>query len=186
MQPIKEKVKDFFEIAKKQFQTKNLMASPRIVKVVISVGTGKMTRKDQKRSKLVAERLAVITGQKPASRGAKKSIASYKLREGEPIGLMVTLHGKRMYEFLDRLFNITIPRMRDFRGFDKKSIDEMGNITLGIKEHNIFPETADEELKDVFGLSVTIVTTARTREEATAFFEFIGVRFKKEKKNETQ
>ena len=125
MQPVKEKVKDFFEIAKKQFQTKNLMASPRIVKVVISVGTGKMTRKDKKRSKLVAERIAVINGQKPASRGAKKSIASYKLREGETIGLMVTLHGKRMYEFLDRLFNITIPRMRDFRGFDKKSIDEM-------------------------------------------------------------
>lgn len=179
MQSVKEKEKKFFEIAQTRFGIKNMLASPRVRKVVVSVGTGKVSRKDKKANDFIAERLAKITGQKPVFRGAKKSIASFKLRQGEPVGLMVTLRGGRMYAFLDRLLNIAIPRMRDFRGFDKKNIDEMGNMTLGIREHNIFPETANEELKDVFGLGVTIVTSAKTSEEAQAFLESIGVMFKK-------
>jgi large subunit ribosomal protein L5 len=159
---------------------KNSLAVPHLVKVVISSGTGKS--KDKKRNELVADRLAKITGQKPASRSAKQSIASFKLREGEVIGQAVTLRGERMYLFLDKLINIAMPRTRDFKGFDEKSVDEMGNLTIGIKEHIIFPETADEELKDVFGFAVTIVTTAKTRDEALAFFRAINFPFRKAKK----
>ncbi len=179
MQNIKEKQKEVFQELKGKLGITNYMESPRFVKVVISVGTGKMSRTDKKRNEFVADRLSKITGQKPVSRGAKKSIASFKVREGEHIGYSVTLRGQRMYDFLDRLFHVVIPRIRDFRGFDKKCVDEMGNLTLGIREHNTFPETADEELKDVFGLAVTIVTTAKNRKEALVFFESTGFPFKK-------
>ena len=120
-----------------------------------------------------------ITGQKTLSRPAKKSIASYKTREGQTIGYQITIRGARSHDFVDRLIHIGLPRTRDFRGISRESVDEMGNITIGVKEHTIFPETADEELKDIFGLSVTIVTSAKTRKEAIAFFEQIGVPFKK-------
>jgi large subunit ribosomal protein L5 len=124
--------------------------------------------------------LLSLTGQKPSPRPAKKSVAAFKLREGETIGWVVTLRKQRMYDFLDRFFNIAVPRTRDFRGFSRKSIDEIGNITLGIKEHIIFPETAQEEAKDIFGLAVTIVTTAKNKEQADAFFEALGIPFKRE------
>ena len=178
METVKEKQKKSIGIFKNSLGITNPMAAPRVLKVVVSVGTGKSSRKDRQKNDFVIGRLAKITGQKPALRGAKKSIAAFKLREKEPIGVMVTLRGKRMYDFLDRLLNIAIPRMRDFRGFERKSVDAMGNLTLGIREHNIFPETSGEELKDVFGLAVTIVTSAKTREEAIRFFEAIGVKFK--------
>lgn len=158
----------------------NDMAAPRITKVVVSTGTGRAIKLDRKRNEFIAERLARITGQKVAIKPAKKSIASFKLREGDPIGLAVTLRGQRMYDFLDRLINVAVPRIRDFRGFDKTSIDAVGNLTLGIREHNIFPETADEEFKDVFGLAITIVTTATTKAAAEALFREIGIPFKKE------
>ncbi len=116
--------------------------------------------------------------QKPTTRSAKKSVASFKLREGDPIGVTVTLRGARMYSFLDKLLNVALPRTKDFRGIDKKIVDDIGNLTMPIREHSIFPETGDEELKDVFGMAVTIVTTAKTKPEATKFFELIGVPFK--------
>ena len=178
METVKEKQKKSVQLFKSSLGTTNPMAAPRVLKVVVGVGTGKAAQKDRKRNEFVMDRLAKITGQKTALRGAKKSIATFKLREGEPIGVVVTLRGKRMHDFLDRLLNIAIPRMRDFRGFEKKSVDAMGNLTLGIREHNIFPEVSGEELKDVFGLAVTIVTSAKTREEAITFFEAIGVKFK--------
>lgn len=156
---------------------KNRYALPRLSKVVINAGIGKL--REKKQEALIVDRLSKITGQKPSPRGAKKSIASFKVREGETIGQMVTLRGKRMYGFLDKLINVAVPRMRDFRGFDEKSIDATGNLTIAIREHTIFPETADEELKDVFGFAITIVTTARNRNEAIAFFRALRFPFKK-------
>ncbi|MEI6494668.1 MAG: 50S ribosomal protein L5 [bacterium] len=158
---------------------KNEMSLPQVSKIVINSGTGKA--KDKKRNELVADRLAKITGQKVTERGAKQSVAGFKMREGDIVGLAVTLRGQRMYDFLDRFINIVIPRIRDFKGIDPKCIDEVGNMTIGIKEHTVFPETADEEIRDLFGLSVTIVTTARNKAEAKAFFDGIGFPFKKVK-----
>lgn len=176
---IKEREKKSYEELKKTFGYTNRLAAPRLQKVVVSVGTGKSSRTDKKRNEFIKERLAKIVGQAPSEHGAKKSIASFKLREGEIIGYSATLRKRMMYDFLNRLINVAIPRIRDFRGLNKKSVDEMGNVSFGIKEHNVFPETAEEELKDVFGLAITIVTTAKNQEEGTAFFESIGVPFKK-------
>lgn len=131
------------------------------------------------RNKFVMDRLAKITGQKPATRGAKKSIASFKIRIGDPIGVMVTLRGARMYGFLDKLINVAIPRTKDFRGIERKVVDNIGNMTMSVKEHTIFPETGDEDIKDIFGLGITIVSTAKNKAEATDFFELIGIPFKK-------
>ena len=114
-------------------------------------------------------------------RGAKKAIANFKTRLGDEIGVSVTLRGERMYSFLDKLIHIAIPRMRDFRGLSLKSVDEMGNFTIGIKEHTIFPETADEDLKDVFGFAITIVTTAKNKETASLFLKELGLPFSKVK-----
>jgi len=175
---VKEKFeKNVIPAIKEKFGYKNNMAVPRIEKVVISTGTGKIT--DKQKMELIPDRLAKITGQKPASRPAKKSIATFKLREGDVIGQQVTLRGQRMYDFLDRLINIAIPRQRDFRGINISGVDEMGNLTIGIKEHTIFPETSDEELKNVFGMSVTIVTGAKNKEQAEELFRQIGIPFKK-------
>ena len=149
------------------------MAAPRLVKVVVSSGVGKA--KDKNRMKVVEERLARITGQKASARPAKKSIASFKLREGEIVGYQVTLRGTRMYDFVDKLVHIALPRTRDFRGLSAKAIDDMGNMTIGIKENNIFPETSEEDLKDVFGFAITLVTTAKTKKEAEAFFRHLGL-----------
>lgn len=178
MKTIKEKQAASYKALKEEFGWKNAMAAPRITKVVVSVGTGKSS--DRKgRLELVSSRLAKITGQRPAPRSAKKSIASFKLREGENVGAAVTLRGERMWGFLEKFVNVAVPRTRDFRGFDRKAVDNMGNLTLGIKEHTIFPETADEDLRDVFGMAITVVTTAKGKPEAVAFFDAIGIPFKK-------
>lgn len=177
MKTTAEKIKDSYKILKTELGVKNAMALPRITKVVINSGTGKA--KDKKRNELIADRLAKITGQKPSPRGAKQSIATFKLRQGEVIGFAITLRGKRMFGFLDKLINVSFPRTRDFKGFSEKSVDELGNLTIGIRENIIFPETPDEEIKDVFGLAITIVTTAKDRKTALAFFKAIGFPFKK-------
>lgn len=173
MVPTAEKEKGTFSALKSVFGYKSIMRAPRILKVVVSAGVGSI--KDKKKVELVSDRLARITGQMPAARGAKKSIASFKIREGDIVGYQVTLRGKRMYDFIDKLIHIAVPRMRDFHGLPLSAIDEMGNFTIGIREHTIFPETSDEELKDVFGLSVTIVTATRDRKEAEAFLRHIGL-----------
>jgi len=170
-----------FKTLKDIFGYKNIMQTPRITKVIVSTGVG--STKDKDKVKLIPERLAKITGQKPAQRAAKKSIATFKLREGDIVGYAVTLRGQRMHAFLDKLLNVVLPRTRDFKGINRTSIDEMGNLTIGIKEHTIFPETSDEELRNVFGLSITITTTANTREEAEKLFEEMGVPFKKKEEN---
>ena len=179
MQNIKQKENKIFEELKNKFNYKNKLSAPRIKKVVVSVGTGSGVKKDKNRNDLIVDRLSKITGQKPVLKGAKKSIAGFKLRQGEPVGAVVTLRGTRMYSFLDKFINVALPRMKDFRGLERKSVDSVGNLTLGIKEHTIFPETGDEELKDVFGLGITVVSSAKTRDEALAFFELLGFPFKK-------
>lgn len=179
METVKQKEKKSYDILKSKYGYKNVMAAPKLLKVVVSAGTGSGVKKDRNRNDLVIDRLAKITGQKPGVRGAKKSISSFKIRLGDPVGVMVTLRGGRMYGFLDKLINVAIPRMKDFRGIERKIVDNIGNLTLGIKEHTIFPETGDEELKDVFGLSITIVSSAKTKAEATDFFELLGIPFKK-------
>jgi len=179
METVKQKEKKAFTHLKAKYGYKNVMAAPHFVKVVVASGTGSGVKRNKDHNKLVMERLAKITGQKPATRSAKKSIASFKIRIGDPVGVLVTLRGVRMYGFLDKLINVAIPRTKDFRGIDRKIVDNIGNLTMSIKEHTIFPETGDEELKDVFGLAVTIVTTAKTKDEATDFFKLIGIPFKK-------
>jgi large subunit ribosomal protein L5 len=169
--------KNSFKDMKEKFSYKNPMQSPRLVKVVVSSGIGSL--KDKKKIELVADRLSRITGQKPALRGAKKSVASFKVRQGDPVGFQVTLRGKRMYDFIDRLVHVALPRTKDFRGISRTAVDEMGNYTLGVKEHTIFAETSDEDLKDVFGFGITIVTSSTNKDETLAFLEYLGFPFKK-------
>ena len=175
---MKTKLSEAFKALKDTFDYKNVMQAPRIEKVVVSTGTGRID--DKKKVALIEDRLAKITGQKASPRPARMSIASFKLREGDVIGYQVTLRGPRMMDFLDKLVHVALPRTRDFRGLKPTAIDEMGNITLGIKEHTVFPETSDEELKDVFSLAITIVTTAKTKEEAEALLRHIGLPLKKQ------
>jgi large subunit ribosomal protein L5 len=170
METLKEK-------SKKMPGYKNPMQTPKVMKVVVSSGVGSF--KDKTKQKVVEDRLAKITGQKPSARPAKVSIANYKSREGDLVGYQVTLRGQRMYDFLERLVNIALPRTKDFRGISRDAADEMGNYTLGIKEHTIFPETSDEELKDVFGLAVTIVTSAKSKSEVLDLLTHLGFPFKK-------
>ncbi|MDP2642136.1 MAG: 50S ribosomal protein L5 [bacterium] len=177
MENLKTKTNKAFEALKAEQGYKNRMQAPRILKVVVSTGVGSF--KDKSKFKIVEDRLARITGQKAAPRGAKVSIASFKSRQGDIVGYQVTLRGKRMFDFLDRLVHIALPRTKDLRGISPDAADEMGNYTLGIKEHTIFPETADEELKDVFGLAITIVTTAKSKKEVIALLTHLGFPFKK-------
>lgn len=156
----------------------NAMQAPKLLKVVISTGFGSI--KDKKKVELIADRLAKITGQKPAVRVTKKAIATFKTRVGDPIGYQITLRGKRMNEFLDRLIHVALPRTKDFRGLSRNSVDAMGNYTLGIKEHTIFPETADEDLKDVFGMAITLVTSSNDKKVTLAFLEYMGIPLKRE------
>ncbi len=156
---------------------KNPMQMPRILKVVVSSGVGSF--KDKAKFKVVEDRLARITGQKAVPRGAKISIAGFKSRAKDVVGYQVTLRGARMFDFLDRLVHIALPRTKDFRGISPDAADEMGNYTLGVKEHSIFPETTDEELKDVFGFAITIVTTAKSKEEVLTLLTSLGFPFRK-------
>jgi large subunit ribosomal protein L5 len=177
MELVHAKQKSAFKTLQPIFGYKNVMQAPRVTKVIVSAGTGSF--KDKKKNDLVADRLAKITGQKAVLRIAKKSIASFKLRAGDPVGYQVTLRGKRMEDFLTRLIHIAFPRTKDFRGINPGSVDEMGNFSVGIREHIVFPETPDEELKDVFGMSITIVTNAKTKEESLALLRHIGMPLKK-------
>lgn len=169
----KEREQESFKALGAELGVKNVMAAPKIEKVIVSSGVGK--KRDKKVLELIEDRLTRITGQKPSPRPARLSIASFKVREGDVVGYQVTLRGARMYDFLDRLIHVALPRTRDFRGLSETAIDEMGNMTIGIKEHTIFPETSDEEVKDVFGLAVTIVTSAKDKKAALAFLKHLGL-----------
>ncbi|HET7183294.1 MAG TPA: 50S ribosomal protein L5 [Terriglobales bacterium] len=161
----------------KEFDVKNPMAVPRIHKVVVNMGVGEATQNAKVIDPAAAE-LQAIAGQKPVITKAKKSIAAFKVREGMPIGVMVTLRGDRMYEFLDRLINIALPRVRDFRGVSTKSFDGRGNYTLGLRDQLIFPEISYERVEKSKGMNVTIVTTARTDDQARALLKGLGMPFR--------
>ena len=173
MSTTKQKQQEAYLALAKEFGYTSPMQGPRISKIIVSTGVGK--KRDKKQLELIENRLGKLTGQKPALRPARLSIASFKVREGDPVGMQVTLRGARMYDFIDKVIHIALPRTRDFRGLTAKSIDEMGNFTIGIKDNTIFPETSEEDLKDVFGLAITIVTTAKSKAEAEAFLRFIGM-----------
>ncbi len=174
---VQDKLATAFDTLKGEFSYVNKMQSPKILKVIVSSATGSV--KDPKKKTLIGDRLARITGQKAAEKAAKKSIATFKVREGDAVGYQVTLRGPRMMDFLNKVVNIALPRTRDFRGLNANSIDEMGNFNFGIKEHTVFPETADEELKDVFGMGITIVTTSKDKAETKKLLEHLGFLFKK-------
>ncbi len=165
-----------FDALKGELGYTNVMQTPKVSKIIVSTGVGSL--KDKKKIELIIERLTRITGQAPAVRGSKKSIANFKSRVGDVAGYQITLRGARMQSFLDKLIHIVFPRVKDFRGIKPTAIDEMGNISIGFKEHIVFPETSDEDTKDIFGLAVTIVTTAKSRKEAEAYLRYIGIPFK--------
>lgn len=160
----------------KKFEYKNVHQAPKLDKIVINIGVGDATS-DKKRIEEAVEELALISGQKPIITKAKKSIATFKLREGEPIGCKVTLRGQKMYEFFDKLVSISLPRVRDFRGINKNAFDGRGNYTLGIKEQLIFPEIDYDKVGKVRGMDIVVVTTARTDEEAYALLKEMGMPF---------
>src|ERR1700687_3496786 len=161
----------------KEFGYKNIMAVPRIEKISINIGLGEATQNAKLMDGAVNE-LAAIAGQKPVITKARKSIAAFKLREGMPIGTMVTLRGDRMYEFLDRLLNVALPRVRDFRGVSTKSFDGRGNYTVGVKDQLIFPEIDYAKVDKLKGMNVTIVTTARSDDQARSLLKHLGMPFR--------
>lgn len=169
--------KDIAPALQKELDLKNPMAVPRLHKIVVNMGVGEATQNAKILDPAVAE-LGQITGQKPVVTKAKKSIAAFKVREGMPIGAMVTLRGDRMYEFLDRLINVVLPRVRDFRGVSTKSFDGRGNYTLGLRDQLIFPEIDYAKVDKLKGMNVTIVTTAKNDNEARALLRSFGMPFR--------
>ena len=178
MTRLKEKYqKDVVPALQKEFGYKNVMAVPKIEKIVVNMGLGEATSN----AKLVdtgADEVARITWQKPVTRRAKKSIAQFKVRKGQPIATMVTLRGERMWEFLDRLMNIALPRVRDFKGVSPKGFDGRGNYTLGLRDQLLFPEIDYMKVDKARGMNVSVVTTARTDQEARKLLQFIGMPFR--------
>lgn len=181
MQLIKEKYKkQVLPKLMKEFGYDNHMAVPKITKVTLNVGVGK-SLDDKSYAELVEDTLQRITGQQPATTKAKKSISAFKIRAGDTVGYKVTLRGKRMYDFLNKLIHIALPRVRDFHGIDpNKNIDQRGNMTLGFKEHLVFPEIDSDEVEKIHGLEVSITNTAQNRQEGLALFQLLGFPFKKD------
>jgi large subunit ribosomal protein L5 len=162
---------------KKEFGYTNVMAVPKIAKVVVNMGLGEATS-NVKIIEVGSDELARITGQKPVVRRSKKSIAQFKVRKGQPVGTSVTLRGERMYEFLDRLLSVALPRVRDFRGVSPKGFDGRGNFTLGLKDQLLFPEIDYMKVDKSRGMNVSVVTTARTDQEARKLLQLIGMPFR--------
>lgn len=179
---LKEKyIKEVIPEIKKEFNLKNSLEVPRLKKVTINSGLSRReTEHNSEYPELVAETITKITGQKPAIKGARKSIAGFKIREGLPVGVSVTLRRKRMYDFVEKLINIVLPRIRDFRGLDEKNIDQSGNLSIGIKEHSIFPEIDQEKVNKIHGLQVVLTTANSNQEKSLKFFKLLGFPFKKD------
>ena len=183
MARLKEKYqKEIVPALMKEFQYKSVMAVPKLVKIVVNMGLGEAIS-NPKLLDAASEELAAITGQKPIIRRAKKAIAAFKLRQGMPIGVMVTVRGDRMYEFFDRLVNIVMPRMRDFRGVSPGAFDGKGNYTIGLTDQQIFPELDMGTTEQIRGMNVTIVTTAQADEEAHFMLAKLGVPFSKKQED---
>lgn len=170
---------------RKELQTKlalnNVMATPRVTKIVVNMGV-KDAVADKKNMERAQAAMVIVTGQKPRVARAKKSVASFKLRQGDPIGVVVTLRGKRMYTFLEKLINVIFPRIKDFHGVSKSSFDGRGNYTIGFPEYSVFPEVDPSTVEKVQGMEIVIVTSARDDNEGLALLETLGVPFEKEGK----
>jgi large subunit ribosomal protein L5 len=178
MSRLKERYQqDVVPALKKEFGYSNAMAVPKIEKVVVNMGLGEATS-NVKIIDTGADELGRITGQKPVTRRSKKSIAQFKVRKGQPVGTMVTLRGTRMWEFLDRLMNIALPRVRDFKGVSPKGFDGRGNYTLGLRDQLLFPEIDYMKVDKARGMNVSVVTTAKTDEEARKLLQFMGMPFR--------
>jgi large subunit ribosomal protein L5 len=180
------KLKEFYQKKvidqlKQEFGYKNIYQVPKIEKVVLNVGLGRGL-KDASFTETVESTLIRISGQKPVKTKAKKSISNFKIREGMVIGMKVTLRGQRMYDFTEKFIKVTLPRVRDFRGLELKSIDKEGNLNLGIREHIAFPEIKADEIEKIHGLEVTFVSNAKTKKEGKALFKALGFPFKEAKK----
>ncbi len=180
---MKARLREYYEkkvvpLLMKEFGYKNSMQVPKLVKIVLNMGVGEATQ-NIKILDAAVEELALIAGQRPVIRRAKKSIAAFKLRAGMPIGCKVTLRRDRMYDFFDKLVNFALPRVRDFKGVSDRAFDGRGNYTLGIKEHIIFPEIDYDKIDKVKGMNITFVTTAKTDEEAKVLLEKLGLPFRR-------
>jgi large subunit ribosomal protein L5 len=178
MASLKDKYQSLIPDLGKKFQEKNTLAVPRIIKIVVNMGTKDLLRDKEAKEKLIRD-LAAITGQKPKIQPAKKSIAGFGVREGNPIGLTVTLRGDRMYSFLQKLISIVLPRLRDFRGVSRSSFDALGNYTLGLPEYNVFPEIDIINAVKNQGLEITIVLNSRSAEKSLVLLESLGLPFEK-------
>lgn len=177
MSRLKEKYqREILPALMKEFKYTSVMQAPRVVKVVINVGMGEAIQHAPS-LEAVQQDIAAISGQHPVITKARKSIASFKLRKGMPIGVIVTLRGRRMYEFLDKLISVALPRIRDFQGLNRKAFDSRGNYTLGLKDQTIFPEISYDKVDKIRGMEICIVTTARTNEEGLRLFELMGMPF---------
>ncbi len=179
MNALKEKFqKEILPQIMKKSKYKNIWQAPRLQKAVINVGLGIGT-KDSKYIDIAEETLLRITGQKPIKTQARISISNFKVRKGQVIGLKVTLRGRRMYDFVDKIINVTLPRIRDFRGISIKTVDKNGNINIGFREHIAFPEIKSDEVEKIHGLQVTITTSAKSQEEGIELFKLLGFPFTK-------
>ncbi len=163
----------------REFTFKNVMQVPRVRKVVVNIGVGSETQTDSKALDAAVGDLTIITGQKPVVAKARKSIANFKLREGKSIGVKVTLRGQRMWSFLDRLMNVALPRVRDFRGVSSEAFDGRGNYTLGLREQLVFPEIEYDKIDKLRGMEITVVTSARTDDEGRRLLQLLGMPFGK-------
>lgn len=156
-----------------KFGYKNSMAVPRVLKVVVNAGIGKFIKESDKVEEII-NGIGEITGQKPVKTKARKAISGFKIRQGLEIGVKVTLRGKRMWQFIERLVNVALPRTKDFQGIEEKSVDKKGNLNIGIREHTIFPEISAEKVKNIFSFQVTVVTNAKSRDEGRELFKLLG------------
>ncbi|EKD59073.1 MAG: 50S ribosomal protein L5 [uncultured bacterium] len=163
----------------KKFNYKSVMAVPRIQKVVVNVGIGKIVKENDKIEEIVSA-LTAITGQKPVKTKAKKAISGFKIREGMEIGVKVTLRGVRMWQFIDRVVSATLPRTRDFQGINRKAVDTTGNLNIGLREHMIFPEISPEKVRHTFGMQITVSTNATSQAEGLELFKSLGFPLKSE------
>lgn len=183
MNRLQEKyTKEVLPKLKEQFGITNTLACPRIEKIVINAGLGKSVEGDSSYIDAAVDVLARITGQKPVKTLARKSISNFKIREGMVVGTKVTLRGEQMYAFLDKLINVALPRVRDFRGLSNKSFDGKGNYSIGFNEHIVFPEISSDEVEKIVGLEINIVTTATTDEHGRALLKDMGIPFAKNNK----
>ncbi len=178
---LKEVYADSTEKLQKDLNKSNVMQIPRIEKVVVNTGIGRITKESEKVTE-VYESLAAICGQAPIKTKVQKSIAGFKVREGQDVGIKVTLRGVKMWDFLTRLINVALPRVRDFRGLKISTVDSNGNLNIGIVDHTVFPEIIAEKVKHIFGLQITVVTTAKNKQEAELLFRELGFPLKKSDK----